>query len=109
MWTSPSFGMNGPAAGTARDPRFKRAAMTVPYAELHLKSFYSFGVGASHTHEMLAQARELRLWGTGPYRHQPLRGIGVRPACGQPRHPAHNRWRVGAHRRGTACAPDQEP
>ena len=32
--------------------------MTVPYTELHLKSFYSFGMGASHTHEMLAQARE---------------------------------------------------
>ena len=32
--------------------------MTSPYTELHLKSFYSFGMGASHTHEMLAQARE---------------------------------------------------
>ena len=28
------------------------------YVELHTKSFYSFGVGASHTHELLAQARE---------------------------------------------------
>ena len=28
------------------------------YVELHAKSFYSFGVGASHTHELLAQARE---------------------------------------------------
>ena len=28
------------------------------YAELHAKSFYSFGVGASHAHELLAQARE---------------------------------------------------
>ena len=28
------------------------------YVELHAKSFYSFGVGASHVHELLAQARE---------------------------------------------------
>ena len=33
--------------------------MTVDgYVELHAKSFYSFGVGASHTHELLAQAKE---------------------------------------------------
>ena len=32
--------------------------MTSPYAELHIKSFYSFGMGASHAHELLAQARE---------------------------------------------------
>ena len=29
------------------------------YVELHAKSFYSFGIGASHTHELLAQAKEL--------------------------------------------------
>ena len=28
------------------------------YVELHAKSFYSFGVGASHTHELLSQAKE---------------------------------------------------
>ena len=28
------------------------------YVELHAKSFYSFGEGASHTHELLAQAKE---------------------------------------------------
>ena len=28
------------------------------YIELHAKSFYSFGEGASHTHELLAQAKE---------------------------------------------------
>ena len=28
------------------------------YVELHVKSFYSFGMGASHSHELLAQARE---------------------------------------------------
>ena len=32
--------------------------MTDAYVELHAKSFYSFGAGASHTHELLAQARE---------------------------------------------------
>ena len=28
------------------------------YVELHAKSFYSFGVGASHVHELLAKAKE---------------------------------------------------
>ena len=28
------------------------------YVELHAKSFYSFGLGASHTHELLAQATQ---------------------------------------------------
>ena len=32
--------------------------MTSPYAELHAKSFYSFGLGASHAHELLARAKE---------------------------------------------------
>ncbi len=32
--------------------------MTAGYVELHAKSFYSFGLGASHVHELLAQARE---------------------------------------------------
>ena len=32
--------------------------MTTGYVELHAKSFYSFGAGASHAHELLAQARE---------------------------------------------------
>ena len=32
--------------------------MVAEYVELHTKSFYSFGVGASHTHELLAQAKE---------------------------------------------------
>ena len=29
------------------------------YAELHAKSFYSFGVGASHAHELLTQAKQI--------------------------------------------------
>ena len=32
--------------------------MTARYVELHTKSFYSFGMGASHIHELLAQAGE---------------------------------------------------
>ncbi len=32
--------------------------MTTGYVELHAKSFYSFGAGASHAHELLAQAKE---------------------------------------------------
>ena len=32
--------------------------MTDGYVELHAKSFYSFGMGASHAHELLAQAKD---------------------------------------------------
>ena len=32
--------------------------MAAGYVELHVKSFYSFGAGASHVHELLAQAGE---------------------------------------------------
>ena len=32
--------------------------MAPGYVELHAKSFYSFGVGASHPHELLARAEE---------------------------------------------------
>ena len=32
--------------------------MTTGYVELHAKSFYSFGLGASHAHELLTQAIE---------------------------------------------------
>ena len=32
--------------------------MTAGYVELHAKSFYSFGMGASHVHELLARAGE---------------------------------------------------
>ena len=32
--------------------------MTEGYVELHAKSFYSFGMGTSHAHELLAQAKE---------------------------------------------------
>ena len=32
--------------------------MPAGYAELHCKSFYSFGQGASHVHELLSQASE---------------------------------------------------
>ena len=33
--------------------------MTSTYVELHAHSFYSFGVGASHTYELVARAVEL--------------------------------------------------
>ena len=33
--------------------------MTAGYIELHAKSFYSFGMGASHVHELLSRAVEL--------------------------------------------------
>ena len=33
-------------------------AVTAGYVELHAKSFYSFGMGASHAHEMLSKAVE---------------------------------------------------
>ena len=33
--------------------------MTAGYVELHAKSFYSFGMGASHVHELLSRAVEL--------------------------------------------------
>ena len=32
--------------------------MASGYVELHCKSFYSFGIGASHVHELLARAKE---------------------------------------------------
>ena len=34
--------------------------MASGYVELHAKSFYSFGAGASHVHELLTQAKEYR-------------------------------------------------
>ena len=65
--------------------------MTSPYAELHLKSFYSFGLGASHAHEMLARAKEygydsLALTDTnlcGAFEFARLAGSqGIRPITG---------------------------
>ena len=65
--------------------------MTTPYIELHLKSFYSFGLGASHAHELLARAREhgydsLALTDTnlcGALEFARLAGsLGIRPITG---------------------------
>ena len=65
--------------------------MTSPYAELHAKSFYSFGLGASHSHELLARAREygydsLALTDTnlcGALEFARLAGsLGIRPITG---------------------------
>ena len=61
------------------------------YVELHAKSFYSFGLGASHVHELLAQAAEhgapaLALTDTnlcGALEFARLAGsLGVRPITG---------------------------
>ena len=65
--------------------------MTGSYVELHAKSFYSFGLGASHVHELLAQAAEhgapaLALTDTnlcGALEFARLAGsLGVRPITG---------------------------
>ena len=65
--------------------------MTSPYAELHAKSFYSFGLGASHAHELLARAKEygydsLALTDTnlcGALEFARLAGsLGIRPITG---------------------------
>ena len=65
--------------------------MTTPYVELHAKSFYSFGLGASHSHELLAQARahgydSLALTDTnlcGALEFARLAGsLGIRPITG---------------------------
>ena len=65
--------------------------MTAGYVELHAKSFYSFGLGASHVHELLAQAAEhgapaLALTDTnlcGGLEFARLAGsLGVRPLTG---------------------------
>ena len=65
--------------------------MTTPYIELYLKSFYSFGLGASHAHELLARAKEygydsLALTDTnlcGALEFARLAGsLGIRPITG---------------------------
>ena len=65
--------------------------MITPYVELHAKSFYSFGMGASHGHELLARAKEygyesLALTDTnlcGALEFARLAGsLGIRPITG---------------------------
>ena len=65
--------------------------MSAGYVELHAKSFYSFGTGASHVHELLAQAEEygysaLALTDTnrcGALEFARLAGsLGIRPITG---------------------------
>ena len=61
------------------------------YVELHAKSFYSFGLGASHTHELLAQAAEYgygclaltdtNLCGALDFARQ-ANGLGLKPITG---------------------------
>ena len=56
---SPCSETRGAAAGISRALRAGWSPVEGGYVELHAKSFYSFGEGASHTHELLAQAKEL--------------------------------------------------
>ena len=67
------------------------AFMPAGYVELHAKSFYSFGIGASHVHELLAQSGEygydaLALTDTnlcGALEFARLAGsLGIRPISG---------------------------
>ena len=61
------------------------------YVELHAKSFYSFGAGASHLHELLAKAVEYEypalaltdanLCGALEFDRQ-ANGLGIRPITG---------------------------
>ncbi len=61
------------------------------YFELHTKSFYSFGLGASHAHELLAQAKEYgygclaltdtNLCGALDFARQ-ANGLGLKPITG---------------------------
>ena len=62
--------------------------MEVRYAELRMKSFYSFGEGASHVHELVARAKELGLerlaltdtWMSGSLEFaRECRGLGLVP------------------------------
>ena len=65
--------------------------MSGGYVELHAKSFYSFGLGASHTHELLAQAVEYgcdclaltdtNLCGALDFARQ-ANGLGLKPVTG---------------------------
>ena len=65
--------------------------MSVGYVELHAKSFYSFGLGASHAHELLAQAVEYgydclaltdtNLCGALDFARQ-ANGLGIKPVTG---------------------------
>ena len=61
------------------------------YVELHAKSFYSFGLGASHVHELLAEARaygygclaltDTNLCGALDFARQ-ANGLGLKPVTG---------------------------
>ena len=65
--------------------------MSSDYAELHCKSFYSFGQGASHVHELLTQAVEYgypalaltdtNMCGALEFARQ-AKGMGIKPVSG---------------------------
>ena len=58
MWNSPCSGTREPNADTRKAANAGKLSESVEYTELHAKSFYSFGMGASHAHELLACAKE---------------------------------------------------
>ena len=67
-----------PVPGPHQRPLVQTERLMGPgYVELHAKSFYSFGVGASHVHELLAQVKEYGYSRTCPDRYEPVRGAGV--------------------------------
>ena len=93
LFSGPAGGLLVPTGPLARGHREEKAGniMSGGYVELHVKSFYSFGLGASHTHELLAQAREygydaLALTDTnlcGALEFARLAGsLGIRPITG---------------------------
>ena len=63
--------------------------MTVEYVELHSKSFYSFGQGASHLHELLTLAgkhgypalADTNLYGSLEFARL-ANSLGIRPITG---------------------------
>ena len=87
------------------------------YVELHAKSFYSFGVGASHAHELLGTAKEhgypaLALTDTnlcGALEFARLaNSLGVQPITGGEVTLADgSRWR--GHGPGTPTSPASSP
>ena len=96
------------AGGGSRRPTAEAAGPTMPYAELHAHSNFSFLDGASHPEELAAEAVRLGLSGGGPDRPQralrggPVRGGG--PGI-RPDHRVRRRAHPVRHRRAPTCAP----
>ncbi len=109
-------GGDSPAWGRKRqafEPSLTRVPGTVPYAELHCHSNYSFLDGASHPEELATEAARLGLGGAGAHRPQRLLRRGPlrrgrprrRPAdrvrCRDHPHPRSRRRAARRPQRGT--------